>query len=108
MTSLFVFSLGYDCDTVICTTDKKLMTFFKGYLIKSCTVDINVKHLEPYITYEPKLEVYYILHGDNKVVIVKEGTSLEVCIIFINIIKSIYLFVRIVFRLLQHILIYMK
>jgi hypothetical protein len=74
----FSFS-GYDNDTVICTTEKKLMTFFKGYLIKNCNVEIEVKHLEPFIAYnEPKIEVYYILYGDNKVVIVKEETSLKV------------------------------
>lgn len=68
-----------DSDTVICTTDKRLMTFFKGCLIKTCNTDIEVKHLEPFIKYEPSIEVYYILHGDNKVLIVKEGISLEVC-----------------------------
>lgn len=70
---------GCDNDTVICTTDKKLMTFFKGCLMKNCNVEIEVKHLEPFLLYnEPKIEVYYILHGDNKVVIVKEETSLKV------------------------------
>jgi len=70
---------GCDNDTVICTTDKKLMTFFKGCLMKNCNVEIEVKHLEPFLVYiEPKIEVYYILHGDNKVVIVKEETSLKV------------------------------
>lgn len=66
-----------DSDTVICTTDKRLITFFKGCLIKSCKIDIEVKHLEPFIIYEPTIEVYYILHGNNKVLIVKEGCTLE-------------------------------
>lgn len=48
--------------------------------MKNCNVEIEVKHLEPFIVYEPNFEVYYVLHGDDKVVIVKEGTSLEVCI----------------------------
>lgn len=68
-----------DSDTVICTTNKKLMTFFKGCLTKNCFVDIEVKQIEPFVVYEPAFEVYYILHGDNKVVIVKEGISLKVC-----------------------------
>lgn len=72
------FILGNNCDTVICTTDKKLMTFYNGLLIKSCCIDIEAKHLEPVIMYEPKIEIYFILHGDNKVVIVKEETSLKV------------------------------
>lgn len=55
------------------------MTFFKGCLMKNCNVEIEVKHLEPFIVYnEPEVEVYYVLHGDNKVVIVKEETSLKV------------------------------
>lgn len=67
---------------MICTTDKKLLTFFNGYLVKSCQIDIIVTHLEPIIVYKPKIEVYYILHGENKVVIVKEETSLEVCFLY--------------------------
>jgi len=55
------------------------MTFFNGYLVKKCNVEIEVKHLEPFVVYKPRFEVYYILHGDNKVIIVKDGTSLEVC-----------------------------
>ncbi|VVC32154.1 Hypothetical protein CINCED_3A008140 [Cinara cedri] len=81
--------MGCDCDTVICTKNKKLMTFFKGCLIKSCNVDIEVEHLEPFVTYEPKFEVYYILHGDNKIVIVKEGTSLEIVKIHPNVYEMI-------------------
>lgn len=54
------------------------MAFFKGCLIKSINVGIKVNHLEPIIVYEPEVIIYYILHGDNKVVIVKEGTNLEV------------------------------
>jgi len=76
--------VGDDSDTVIYTTDKKLMTFFKGCLIKNCHIEIDVKHLEPFIEYEPKIEVYYILHGDNKVVIVKDGISLEVSFFMIS------------------------
>lgn len=57
------------------------MTFFKGCLIKSCNVEIEVKHLEPFLVYEPEIEIYYILHGDNKVVIVKEETSLKVIVL---------------------------
>lgn len=53
------------------------MTFFNGCLIKSCKLDIEVKHLEPFITYESTIQVYYILQGDNKVLIVKEGSILE-------------------------------
>lgn len=74
----FVLFLEDDSDIVICTTDRKLMTFFKGYLTKSCHVDIEAKHLEPFVMYEPTFEVYYILYGDSKVVIVKEDTSLKV------------------------------
>jgi len=80
---LYYFLLGNDSDTVICTTYKKLMTFFKGCLVKNCNVEIEVKHLEPFVVYEPRVEVYYILHGDKKVIIVKEGSSLEVCFIYI-------------------------
>jgi len=55
------------------------MTFFKGCLIKNCNVEIKVTHLEPFIVYnENAIEVYYILHGDDKVVIVKEETKLKV------------------------------
>lgn len=59
------------------------MGFFNGCLVKKCDVDIEVKHLEPFVIYEPSFDVYYILHGDNTVVIVKEGTTFEVCS-FIN------------------------
>lgn len=47
--------------------------------MKNCNVEIEVKHLEPFLVYnEPNIDVYYILHGDNKVVIVKEEASLKV------------------------------
>lgn len=59
------------------------MGFLNGCLVKKCDVEIEVKHLEPYVIYEPTFDVYYILHGDNTVVIVKEGTTFEVCV-FIN------------------------
>lgn len=101
---------GNDCDTVICTTDKKLMKFFKGRLTKSCNVEIEANHLEPFVTYEPKLQVYYILHGDNTVVIVKDkGTDLEVWIGYLFLLiffKKVYIFffIRVAFRLSQHIL----
>jgi len=75
-----LFITGADSDTVICTTDKKLATFFRGYLVKSCFVEIVVERLVPFVEYGPKIGVYYILYGDNRVVIVKDGTnSLEVC-----------------------------
>ncbi|XP_022179180.1 uncharacterized protein LOC111039841 isoform X2 [Myzus persicae] len=78
--------IGCDNDTVICTTDKKLMTFFKGCLMKNCNVEIEVKHLEPFLVYnEPKIEVYYILHGDDKVVIVKDETSLKIITTYFNV-----------------------
>lgn len=60
------------------------MTFSRSCLIKSCNVNIEVEHLEPFVVYEPSIEVYYILHGDNKVVIVKEGTDLEVSFLFMG------------------------
>eukprot|EP00102_Acyrthosiphon_pisum_P025619 XP_016662829.1 PREDICTED: uncharacterized protein LOC100575208 [Acyrthosiphon pisum] len=81
---------GCDNDTVICTTDKKLMTFFKGCLMKNCNVEIEVKHLEPFLLYnEPKIEVYYILHGDNKVVIVKEETNLKIITTYSNVYEMV-------------------
>lgn len=48
--------------------------------MKKCNIKVEVKHLEPFVEYEQNVEVYYILHGEDKVIIVKEGTSLEVCI----------------------------
>lgn len=45
-------------------------------------MDIEVKQIEPFFVYEPSFEVYYILYGDNKVVIVKEGISLKVCFFY--------------------------
>ncbi|XP_026804952.1 uncharacterized protein LOC113548330 [Rhopalosiphum maidis] len=90
ITTAAIKGLGYDNDTVICTTEKKLMTFFKGYLMKNCYVEIEVKHLEPFIAYnESKIEVYYILYGDNKVVIVKEETSLEIITTYSNVYEMI-------------------
>lgn len=56
------------------------MTFFKGFLIKNINIGIKASHLEPFIVYEPEVIIYYILHGDDKAVIVKEGTNLEVYI----------------------------
>ncbi|KAL4091226.1 hypothetical protein QTP88_025949 [Uroleucon formosanum] len=82
--------VGCDNDMVICTTDKKLLTFFKGCLMKNCNVEIKVKHLEPFLVYnEPKIEVYYILHGDNKVVIVKEEISLKIIATYSNVYEMV-------------------
>ncbi|KAL5234856.1 hypothetical protein ACI65C_002266 [Semiaphis heraclei] len=82
--------IGCDNDTVICTTDKKLMTFFKGCLMKNCNVEIEVKHLEPFLVYnEPNIDVYYILHGDNKVVIVKEEASLKIITTYFNVYEMV-------------------
>lgn len=55
------------------------MAFFKGCLIKNINVGIEVKNLVPFVVYKPEVTIYYILHGDNKVVIVKEETNFEVC-----------------------------
>ncbi|CAH1736230.1 uncharacterized protein LOC114121216 isoform X1 [Aphis gossypii] len=90
ITTAAIKGLGCYNDTVICTTDKKLLTFFKGCLMKNCNVEIEVKHLEPFIVYnEPEVEVYYILHGDNKVVIVKEETSLKIITTYSNVYEMI-------------------
>ncbi|XP_050541782.1 uncharacterized protein LOC126905775 [Daktulosphaira vitifoliae] len=70
--------LGTQSDIVICTNDKKILTFFKSCLIKNCIVNIIVNIIEPFIVYEPKIEYYYILHGENKVVIVKEESELKI------------------------------
>lgn len=67
---------------MICTNEKTILAFYNGCLVKSCNVNIEANCMEPFIIYGPKNEYYYILYGENKVVVVKEESNLKVSICY--------------------------
>ncbi|XP_050442741.1 uncharacterized protein LOC126846917 isoform X2 [Adelges cooleyi] len=82
-------SIGTSSDTVICTNEKTILAFYNGCLVKSCNVNIEANCMEPFIIYGPKNEYYYILYGENKVVVVKEESNLKVVKTYDNICQMV-------------------